>query len=154
MTTGFCIWSVLILMKLKNNYLKKDNKDLADLALLNKSNKILTFIMAVALFSIAGLPPIIGFFVKFGIFLVAINAFMYFVVLFALLFSVISTFYYIRIIKVLYFEKTLVNKLYFPIKTQKVFIPVFLFYFLIFLFMNPTFLYLFSYKISLLVLHF
>lgn len=149
MSTGFCIWSVLVLMKLKSSYEKKENKDLADLTLLNKSNKVLTFIMTVALFSIAGLPPIIGFFVKFGIFLVAIHSFMYFIALFALLFSVVSTFFYIRIIKILYFEKLLVSKLYFPVKTQKPFIPICLFYFLNFLFINPTFLYLFSYKISL-----
>lgn len=153
MITGFCIWSILITTKLKNNYLKKENKDLGDLTLFVKSNKILTFVMAVSLFSIAGLPPIIGFFVKFGIFLVTVNGFMYFTALLALIFSVISTFYYIRIIKVLYFEQLLVGKLYFPIKTQKIFISILLFYFLIFLFINPTFLYLFSYKISLLIFY-
>ena len=150
MISGFCIWGIFILTRLKNNYSKKGNKDLGDLTLLKKSNKILAFVFSLTLFSVAGLPPMVGFFVKFGVFLSAIEASMYFVALFNILFSVISTFYYIRIIKILYFEKILVGKLYYPIKTEK-FIIIFLFFYLfIFLFINPTFLYLISYKVSLL----
>jgi NADH-quinone oxidoreductase subunit N len=101
MVSGLCIWSILVLTRLKNNYLKKQNKDLADLTLLSKSNKMLAIILSIALLSIAGLPPMIGFIVKFGIFLVSIETSMYFVALFSILFSVISTFFYIRIVKIL-----------------------------------------------------
>nr|YP_009495541.1 NADH dehydrogenase subunit 2 [Psammoneis japonica]AWQ64271.1 NADH dehydrogenase subunit 2 [Psammoneis japonica] len=149
--SGLCVWSIFVLTRLKNNYSKKQNKDLADLVLLSKSNKMLAIIFSIALLSIAGLPPMIGFIVKFGVFLVVIEASMYFVALFSILFSVISTFYYIRIIKILYFEKVLVGKLYYPIKTIKAVVVTLLFYFFIFLFVNPTLLYLFSYKISLLI---
>jgi NADH-quinone oxidoreductase subunit N len=151
MCSGLCIWSIFVLTRLKNNHLKKQNKDLADLVLLSKSNKMLAIILTVALLSIAGLPPMIGFIVKFGIFLVVIEASMYFVALLSILFSVISTFFYIRIVKILYFEKVLTGKLYYPIKTKKAFIVNLLFYCFIFLFINPTLLYLFSYKISLLL---
>ena len=148
-SSGLCIWSVFVLTRLKNNYTKKQNKDLADLVLLNKSNNMLAIIFTTALFSIAGLPPMVGFFVKIGIFLAAVESSMYFVALLSILFSVISTFYYIRIVKILYFEKVIVGKLYYPITTQKAFIVTLLFYFFLFLFINPTVLYLFSYKISL-----
>jgi len=130
--------------RIKNNHSKKQNKDLADLTLLHKSNKILALIFLTALLSIAGLPPMVGFIVKFGIFLVSVEASMYFVALLSILFSVVSTFYYIRIVKVLYFEKQLVGKLYYPIKTQKIIIITLFFYLFLFLFINPTLLYLFS----------
>ena len=148
--SGLCIWSVFILTRLKTFYNKKQNKDLADLVLLRKSNIMLALILITALLSIAGLPPMIGFMVKISIFLNAIQTSMYLVVLISILFSVIATFYYIRIVKVLFFEPVLVGRLYYPINTQKAAILVFMFYLFLFLFINPTLLYLFSYKISLL----
>ena len=149
MISGLCVWSVFVLTRLKNNYIHKHNKDLGDLILLHKSNHILALILATSLFSIAGLPPTIGFLVKISIFLSAIESSMYFVALISILFTVISTFYYIRIIKILYFEPVLVGKLYYPITSQKAFIITLLFFSFFFFFVNPTALYLLSYKISL-----
>jgi NADH:ubiquinone oxidoreductase subunit 2 (subunit N) len=149
MVSGLCIWSVFVLTRLKNNYNKKQNKDLGDLILLHKSNQVLAFIFATSLFSVAGLPPTIGFLVKISIFLSALESSMYFVALISILFSVISTFYYIRIVKILYFEPLLVGKLYYPIITQKAFILTLLFYLLLFFFFNPTALFLLVHKISL-----
>jgi len=149
MCSGLCIWSIFLLTRLKNNYVGKQNKDLTDFVLLNKSNKILAIFLSTVLLSIAGFPPMIGFLVKIGIFLASIEASMYFVALISILCSVISTFYYIRIVKILFFEKVLVGKLYYPISIQRSIIVSLLFYFLIFLFVNPTLLYLFSHKISL-----
>ena len=137
MISGLSVWSVFVLTRLKNNYTRKQNKDLGDLILLHKSNQVL----ATFLFSIAGLPPTIGFLVKMSIFLSALESSMYFVALISILFSVISTFYYIRIVKILYFEPLLVGKLYYPITTQKAFILIELFYLF--------FCFLLSYKISI-----
>jgi NADH-quinone oxidoreductase subunit N len=134
MISGLCVWSVFVLTKLKNNFTKKQNKDLGDLILLHKSNQVLALILATSLFSIAGLPPTIGFLVKMSIFLSAVESSMYFAALISILFSVISTFYYIRIVKILYFEPLLVGKLYYPITTQKAFILTLLFYLFIFFF--------------------
>jgi len=91
MSSGLCIWSVFVLTRLKNNYIKKQNKDLGDLILLNKSNNILALILTTALFSIAGLLPTIGFLVKISIFLTAIESSMYFVALISILFSLVKT---------------------------------------------------------------
>ena len=63
-----------------------------------------------------------------------------------LLCSVVSAFYYIRIVKVLYFENLLVGKLYYPIKTIKTVILAVLVFLLLFFFVNPTILYLVNYK--------
>jgi NADH-quinone oxidoreductase subunit N len=87
--------------------------------------------------------------VKMSIFLSAVESSMYFAALISILFSVISTFYYIRIVKILYFEPLLVGKLYYPITTQKAFILTLLFYLFIFFFFNPTVLFLLAHKISL-----
>ncbi len=151
MVAGLCIWSIFLTLQLKYKYTKKQNKDLADLSLLHKSNNILALFFSVVLLSIAGLPPMIGFLVKIGIFLTSIEASMYFVAIISILCSVISTFYYIRIIKLMYFENGTSGKLYYPIKTHVSIFIVGLFYFLLFLFINPTLIYLFSYKITLLL---
>lgn len=150
--SGLCVWSIFMLTRLKNNYKTKQNKDLTDLVLLGKSNKMLAIFFTTVLFSIAGFPPMIGFIVKISVFLSAIEASMYFVALLSILGSVIATFYYIRIIKILFFEKLLIGKLYYPIDTSKSILVVLLFFLLLFLFTNPTLLFLFSYKLTLLSL--
>lgn len=151
MVSSLCIWSIFLLLRLKNNYTKKQNKDLADLVLLNKSNRTLALFLATVLLSIAGLPPMVGFLVKLGIFLVSIEASMYFIAAASILCSVISTFYYIRILKIMYFENVLVGKLYYPINSNISILIVGLFYSLLFLFINPTLFYLFVYKMSVLI---
>ena len=151
--SGLCIWSVFIITRLKNNYFLKHNKDLTDIVLLNKTNKMLALIFTISLFSIAGFPPMIGFLVKVGIFLTAIESSMYFLALISILCSVIATFYYIRIIKIMYFEKVIVGKLYYPISSNKGIIISFLFIMLVFLFINPNLIILITHKLSLLLLN-
>ncbi len=149
--SGLCVWSIFVSTRLKNNYFQKQNKDLTDLVLLSKSNYMLAIFFTTVLFSIAGFPPMIGFLVKMGVFLSALESSMYFVALISILCSVVGTFYYIRLIKILYFEKLLVGKLYYPIQLQTSIIITFLFFLLVFLFINPTLLFLISHKFSLLV---
>jgi NADH:ubiquinone oxidoreductase subunit 2 (subunit N) len=149
--SGLCIWSIFIILRLKNNYESKGNKDLTDLVLLSKSNRMIAIFFATVLLSVAGFPPMIGFLVKINIFLSSMESAMYFVALISILCSVVATFYYIRIIKVLFFEKVLVGQLYYPLNTQKSLLIVGLFFSLLFLFVNPSLLFLFSYKLSLLV---
>ena len=149
MIASLCVWSIFLVLRLKGKYIKKQNKDLADIELLNKSNNILALFFSTVLFSVAGLPPMVGFLVKIGIFLASIEASMYFVAIISILCSVISTFYYIRIIKIMYFENSVTGKLYYPIKASISILIVCFIYF--FLFINPTLIYLFSYKIVLLL---
>jgi NADH-quinone oxidoreductase subunit N len=143
--SGLCMWSIFLFLRLKqkSNRLKY-NKELADLALLKKSNNPIAFALSLTMFSIAGIPPLIGFIAKFNIFYALITYEMYLESLFILLCSVISTFYYIRIIKVLYFENLLVGKLYYPITSGKTLILSSLVLLLIFLFIYPNILNLIS----------
>jgi NADH-quinone oxidoreductase subunit N len=145
--SGLGIWSIILFLRLRQkNPTLKYNKELGDLALLRKSNAALAFSLALTMFSIAGIPPMVGFLAKLSVFLPLIWFSSYFVALASVIFSVVSTFYYIRVIKVLYFENLLVGKLYYPINSEKTIILSILIFLLIFLFTNPTLLYLFCYK--------
>ena len=150
MLAGLAIWSIVILINTKNKYTYKTNKDLTEFSSLFKSNITLSLILTIILLSLAGFPPLIGFFSKTGVFLVLIESSMYFVAIISILCSVISTFYYLRLVKIIFFENKLVGNLFYPIKYSKSIILSFLFFLFIFLFFNPTFIYLFTYKISLL----
>jgi NADH-quinone oxidoreductase subunit N len=66
---------------------------------LSRFNPILAFTFALSLFSMAGIPPLAGFFSKYLVLLAAINNNQYFVALLAIIFSVIGSFYYLRLIK-------------------------------------------------------
>jgi NADH-quinone oxidoreductase subunit N len=150
MISGLCIWSIFLFLRLKKkNTSVKYSKELGDLVLLRKSNSALALALSLSMFSIAGIPPMVGFLAKLGVFLPLIWFSAYFVAFVGVLFSVVSTFYYIRIIKILYFENLLIGKLYYPIESDKTLILSILIFSLIFLFANPTLLYLFCYKVIL-----
>jgi NADH:ubiquinone oxidoreductase subunit 2 (subunit N) len=151
MISSSCLWAVYIfLIQKRVYYFNKNNKELGDLVLLKESNPMLALILAITLFSIAGIPPMVGFLAKIGVFLVVVKSSAYLVSVLSILFSVISTFYYIRLIKILYFENVLVGKLYLPIKTQKSFIIAILALLLIIICVDPMPIYLLFYKATLL----
>nr|BBC77906.1 NADH dehydrogenase subunit 2 [Nitzschia palea] len=152
MVSGLAFWAVYLFLRQKRSlYFNKSNKELGDLMLLNESNPMLAFILAITLFSMAGIPPIVGFLAKVGIFLVVVKSSAYLIAVLSILFSVISTFYYIRVVKILYFENTLVGKLYFPITTQKALLISILALSLIVLCIDPMLPYLLFYKAVLLI---
>lgn len=150
MLTSLCAWSVLLFLRIKNNKISyKYSKELGDLSGLGVTHKGFSFLWAILLLSLAGIPPLIGFVSKLVVFFILIKNNYFFSILSILLFSVISTFYYIRILKVIYFENTLVGKLYYPIKIKKTLLLTCLIFILILLFFNPTGLYLISHSIAL-----
>jgi len=152
MISGLCFWSIYLFLNQKRSfYFAKSNKELGDLVLLKESNPMLALILAITLFSIAGIPPMVGFLVKIGIFLVVVKFSAYLIAVLSILFSVISTFYYIRLIKILYFENTLVGILYVPITTQKALLISGLALSLIILCIDPMIIYLLFYKATLLI---
>jgi NADH-quinone oxidoreductase subunit N len=77
---------------------------ITDLALLSKAHPLLAFSAAIILFSMAGIPPLAGFFSKLYLFLAAISSSFYLLATIAVLTSVVGCFYYIRLIKYLYFS--------------------------------------------------
>ncbi len=88
---------------LSNNKINCDN--IRDLSNLNDQYPILALILLIVLFSLAGLPPFLGFIAKIFIFEALIKQHMIWQTCLALLLSVISVYYYINVIKVMYFEQ-------------------------------------------------
>ena len=80
-------------------------EEISDLAGLSRTNPIMAFFLAMLLFSLAGIPPLAGFFAKFYVFLAAIQAGLYPLAVIGVLASVVGAYYYLRIIKVMYFDE-------------------------------------------------
>ena len=79
-------------------------EDIKDLTGLSKTHPMVAAAMAIFMFSMAGIPPLAGFFGKFYIFLAAIEAELYTLAVIGVLTSVVGAFYYLRIIKIMYFD--------------------------------------------------
>ena len=95
------IFTCLSCLKNKKNNLFLENID--DFSGLLKKNSFLSFSLAIFLFSLIGLPPLSGFFGKLYILLGAIDNEYYFISIIAILASLVSAFYYLRIIKNIFF---------------------------------------------------
>jgi NADH-quinone oxidoreductase subunit N len=78
---------------------------IADLAGLARTNGMLAFFLAVFMFSLAGIPPLAGFFAKYFIFMAAIKANLVMLAVIGVLASVVGAVYYIRIVKLMYFDE-------------------------------------------------
>ena len=94
------LFCCLLMMRRNENYYE----NIDDLSGLSKNHPILSFSLLIILFSLAGIPPLAGFFAKFYIFLAVIEKSMYWLAIIGLLSTVIASFYYLRIIKVIYFD--------------------------------------------------
>lgn len=77
---------------------------LEDLKGLNKRSPWTAFLMLITMFSMAGVPPTIGFYAKFTVLQSALQAGHVWVVIFAVLMAAIGAFYYLRVIKLMYFD--------------------------------------------------
>lgn len=78
--------------------------EISSLSGLVKTNPLMAFNLAVLMFSTAGIPPLAGFFSKFYILSAAMSRGLLIYAIIAIIFSVISAFYYLRVIKVMYFD--------------------------------------------------
>ncbi|MBB3808472.1 NADH-quinone oxidoreductase subunit NuoN [Pseudochelatococcus contaminans] len=76
-----------------------------DLAGLSRSQPALAFFFAMLFFSLAGIPPWAGFFAKLYVFSAAIEAGLYTLAIIGVLLSVVGAFYYLRIVKIIYFDE-------------------------------------------------
>ena len=98
---NLAFFSCLLMLKRNNQYYE----DIEDLSGLSKNHPLLSLSMLVILFSLAGIPPLAGFFAKFYIFTAVLEQSMYFLAIVGLLSTVIAAFYYLKIIKIIYFDK-------------------------------------------------
>ena len=80
-------------------------EEIDELAGLSRNSPMMAFLLAMLLFSLAGIPPLAGFFAKFYVFLAAINAGLYTLAVIGVLASVVGAYYYLRIIKIMYLDE-------------------------------------------------
>jgi NADH-quinone oxidoreductase subunit N len=80
-------------------------EEISDLAGLARTNPPLAFFLALLLFSLAGIPPLAGFFAKYYVFLAAIKAGLFTLAVLGVLASVVGAYYYLLIVKIMYFDE-------------------------------------------------
>lgn len=125
-------------------------ESISEFSLLGKTNPILALTLTIILFSMAGIPPLAGFCSKFYLFFAALSSSLYLVSFVGVITSVISCFYYIRFIKIMYFENKLELAVrYLPISFSNSLIIAFVGIFLIFFFVYPSALFLWTHKIAI-----
>ena len=98
---NLALFSCLLMLKRNDQYYEQ----IDDLSGLSKNHPLLSFSFLIILFSLAGIPPLAGFFAKFYVFKAVIEQSMYFLAIVGLLSTVVAAFYYLRIIKIIYFDK-------------------------------------------------
>ena len=94
-------FACIFLMKKNGKYTEEIN----ELSGISKKHPLIAISFLIILFSLAGIPPLGGFFAKFYVFMSVIESEMYVLAVIGLLTTVISAFYYLRIIKIIYFDK-------------------------------------------------
>ena len=80
-------------------------EDIGELAGLARNDPSTALVLAILLFSLAGIPPVAGFFAKFYVFLAAINAKLYVLAVIGVLASCVGAYYYLRIVKIMYMDE-------------------------------------------------
>jgi len=100
------------------------SEEIKDLSGLSKKRPMMALAFLIIFFSLAGIPPLGGFFAKFYVFMAVIENQMYFLAVVGLLSTVIAAFYYIKVIKVIYFDDSKI--IFDDFKNAKINITIFL----------------------------
>jgi len=126
------VFTILLSLKKSDKYVEKIDQ----LSGLSKTNPVVSVSLAIIMLSMAGIPPFIGFFGKFYVFIAAIESQQYVLAILGVLASVISAFYYLRIIKGMYFDEVIEGENFdFTINNQaKVILLILLFIITFFIF--------------------
>ncbi len=102
LTMTLTIFACILILKRNGKNIEK----ITDLTMLSKYHPSIAFAMALILFSMAGIPPMAGFFAKFTVLETIILSQSYYISIVYVLFSVIAAYYYLKVIKVIYFDET------------------------------------------------
>ena len=127
--------SFAIILAIKRNGQSFEN--ISDFAGLSRTNPLLAFFFAMLLFSLAGLPPLAGFFAKWYVFVAAIKAGLFTLSVIGVLTSVVGAYYYLAIVKVMYFDEPLTKLDPVRVELRTVVVVAGLFNILFFVFPGP-----------------
>tara|TARA_Y100000590_G_scaffold462386_1_gene626367 strand:- start:1303 stop:2736 length:1434 start_codon:yes stop_codon:yes gene_type:complete len=100
---NIAIFTIILSLKTTESFVEK----LSDLSGMSKKKPILSLCIAIVMLSLAGIPPFAGFFGKFYIFISALKADLIYLAILGVIASVISAYYYLRIIKIIYFDESI-----------------------------------------------
>ncbi|MEQ8326169.1 NADH-quinone oxidoreductase subunit NuoN [Parvibaculum sp.] len=95
------VFCCILAMQRKEGYVET----IGDLSGLSRNQPMVAFLLAMLMFSLAGVPPLAGFFGKFYVFMAAIEAGLYPLAVIGVLSSVVGAYYYLRIVKIMYFDE-------------------------------------------------
>ncbi len=95
------VFCCILAMRRKEGMVESIN----DLAGLSRTQPMFAFALAMLMFSLAGVPPLAGFFGKFYVFMAAVQAGLWPLAIIGVLSSVVGAFYYLRIVKIMYFDE-------------------------------------------------
>jgi NADH-quinone oxidoreductase subunit N len=99
MTLG--TFACVLAMRRKGHMLE----EITDLSGIARHHPGLAFVFAMLMFSLAGIPPLAGFFAKYFVFAAAVNAGLYALAVIGVVTSVVGAYYYLRIVKIIYFDE-------------------------------------------------
>ena len=134
---NIAVFSIILSLKKSDEYVEK----IIQLNGLSKTNPILSASLTIIMLSMAGIPPFMGFFGKFYIFFAAIESKLYLLAVLGVLASVVSAFYYLRIIKNMYFDEAADNESFdFHINNQAKIILFILMFIISFFILYPSLL--------------
>jgi NADH-quinone oxidoreductase subunit N len=114
MTLG--TFACILAMRRDDRYVE----DIRDLSGLARTNPVMAFFLAVLLFSLAGIPPLAGFFAKFYVFLAAIQAGLFALAVIGVVTSVVAAYYYLAIVKIMYMDEPVRPFAAIPLELQAV----------------------------------
>ena len=133
---NIAVFSIILSLKFNNNFIDKIN----ELSGISKFKPVVALCIAIIMLSMAGIPPFAGFFGKFYIFIAAVEANLILLAVLGVISSVISAYYYLRIIKVMYFEDIVISNFYFKLSNQSTVILIISMIFISFFIFYPSFL--------------
>ncbi|MBM3562600.1 MAG: NADH-quinone oxidoreductase subunit NuoN [Alphaproteobacteria bacterium] len=99
MTLG--TFAAILAMRVQGRYVE----NVSDLAGLSRTNGWMAFFLAMLMFSLAGVPPLAGFFAKYYVLLAAVDAGLFGLAVIGVLASAVAAYYYLRVVKVMYFDE-------------------------------------------------
>jgi len=102
MVMNLGVFAIILLMKRRNVMVE----NISDLAGLGRSHPMLALSMMIMMFSLAGIPPLAGFWGKLYVFMAAVEARLIWPAVLGVLASVVASYYYLRIVKVMYFDES------------------------------------------------
>lgn len=120
-----------------------------DLRKLKESNFVLSLLFVVLFFSTAGIPPLAGFYGKFYVFLGLVDSSYYFLALIGVIFSVISCFYYIRLIRLIFFNSGFNVFFYRNLNIYSLMLIIYMVLFNLCFFLYPSVIFEYTYQITL-----